>query len=91
MAAVTPTPFTLHRVTLENSAITIPALLVLIHALALYEKAPESVHATEELLMRSLFGGEDGKPGGRYAECMLAYVGGSPEEGGQAIAMAVYL
>ncbi|GAA5891415.1 hypothetical protein JCM5296_006519 [Sporobolomyces johnsonii] len=83
------TPFALYPVTRSNSAQTVPALLRLIKALALYEQAPDAVEATEELLHRALFGDEVG--GGRkYAECVLAYTGGSPEEGGSAVGMAVY-
>lgn len=63
----------------------------LIKGLALYEKAPELVFATEELLRRNLLGEGGGPLAGRYAETMLAYVGGGPQEGGQAIAMALYL
>lgn len=63
----------------------------MIKGLALYEKAPELVFATEELLRRNLLGEGEAPLAGRYAETMLAYVGGSPEEGGEAIAMALYL
>lgn len=82
--------FTLHLVTPSNASDTLPEVLKLIHGLALYEKAPEAVFATLELLERNFFGGEDGKAGGRYAECMLAYVGGGPGVG-SAVGFACYL
>lgn len=67
-------------------------VLKLIHALALYEKDPGAVKATIELLQRNFFGGQDGAVGGRYAECMLAYVGGGPDvEGSEAVGFACYL
>ncbi|GAA5929387.1 hypothetical protein JCM1841_004212 [Sporobolomyces salmonicolor] len=83
------TPFALYPVTPSNSIYTVPALLRLIKALALYEKAPDAVEATEELLHRALFG-DEGAAGRKYAECVLAYTGGSPDAGGRAVGMAVY-
>lgn len=80
--------FTLHQVTPDNAAHTIPATLRLIKALALFEKAPEQVEATEELLRDSFFGDAQGR---KYAECVLLYKGGAPgEEGAEAVAMACY-
>ncbi|KAI9490848.1 acyl-CoA N-acyltransferase [Zychaea mexicana] len=46
----------------------IPLILQFIKDLALYEKAPEAVVATEELLRKNLFGERP------YAEVILAYV-----------------
>ncbi|KAI9272638.1 putative diamine acetyltransferase [Phascolomyces articulosus] len=47
----------------------VPLILSFIKDLALYEKAPEAVVATEELLHKNLFGSER-----RYAEVIIAYV-----------------
>ncbi|GAA6062702.1 hypothetical protein JCM10212_004760 [Sporobolomyces blumeae] len=82
--------FELVPATESNSAVTIPAILSLIKALALYEKAPDAVEATEDLLRKAFFG--DDKAGGRnYAECVLAYEGGRPgDDGARAVGMAVY-
>jgi hypothetical protein len=55
----------------------------LIKELALYEKAPEKVLATEELLKKTLFGN---KP---YAEVVLAIDGQAKD--GNAIAMALFV
>ncbi|KAK4698331.1 diamine N-acetyltransferase, partial [Phenoliferia sp. Uapishka_3] len=80
---------TLHAVTAANSAQTLPEVLSLIHALALFEKDPDAVEATIELLHRNFGFGETGK-NTQYAQCVLAYVGGGPEEGGECVAMACY-
>jgi GNAT superfamily N-acetyltransferase len=48
----------------------VPLILSLIRDLALYEKLPDQVVATEAILHESLFGAERG------AECMIARVGG---------------
>lgn len=82
--------FTLHLVTESNASTTLPEVLKLIHGLALYEKDPDAVKATVELLERNFFGGKDGALGGRYAECMLAYANGGPGVG-QAVGFACYL
>ncbi|GAA5841665.1 hypothetical protein JCM9279_000723 [Rhodotorula babjevae] len=80
--------FSLHQVTPDNSRFTIPATLRLIKALALFEKAPDEVFATEELLRDSFFGDKAGR---KYAECVLIYRGGAPgDEGAEAVAMAVW-
>lgn len=80
--------FSLHQVTPANSDTTIPATLRLIKALALFEKAPDEVFATEELLRDSFFGDKEGR---KYAECVLIYRGGAPgDEGAEAVAMAVW-
>ncbi|TKA51578.1 hypothetical protein B0A53_05259 [Rhodotorula sp. CCFEE 5036] len=84
-----PFPFEMHAVTPSNAAHTIPETLRLIKALALFERDPDAVVTTEELLRRAFFG--DDKAGGRtYAECVLVYEEGKkPEdEGAKAIAMA---
>lgn len=47
------------------------------------------MEATEELLHQNLLG--EGPRGAQYAECVLVYDGESPEEGGKAVAMALYL
>ncbi|GAA6020354.1 hypothetical protein JCM8202_000037 [Rhodotorula sphaerocarpa] len=89
--ALTAFPFELHAVTPANAAHTIPETLRLIKALALFERDPDAVDATEELLRRSFFG--DDKAGGRsYAEAVLVYEEGKkPEdEGAKAVAMAVW-
>jgi GNAT superfamily N-acetyltransferase len=86
-----PFPFEMHAVTPSNAAHTIPETLRLIKALALFERDPDAVVTTEELLRRAFFG--DDKAGGRtYAECVLVYEEGKkPEdEGAKAIAMAVW-
>lgn len=80
---------TLHPVTLANSSITVPAVLHLVQALALFEKSPESVEATVPLLRRNL-GFEDPVNGHKYAEVVLAYADGGPGEG-KAVGMALYL
>lgn len=96
---------TLHKLTKANGALCVPAVLFLVRPpssplssshpaaqikeLALFEKAPDSVEATEELLYQNLL--NEGPRGAQYAECVLVYEGGSPEEGGQAVAMALYL
>ncbi|KAL8279277.1 hypothetical protein RQP46_008314 [Phenoliferia psychrophenolica] len=80
---------TLHPVTAANSDLTIPRVLDLIKGLALFEKAPEQVFATEALL-RQNFGLGEGAADTKYAQCVLAYKGGAPEEGGECVAMAVY-
>ncbi|KAH8919886.1 N-acetyltransferase GCN5 [Atractiella rhizophila] len=54
------------------------AVLGLIKELALYEKSPESVKATEELLKKNVF--EKG-----YAEVLLAFVDGESEAAGFAL------
>ncbi|BGP13317.1 hypothetical protein JCM10213_001496 [Rhodosporidiobolus nylandii] len=78
------TPITLHAVTQDNAAHTVPEVLRLIKALALYEKAPDQVEATEELLHESFF-----KHG--YCQGVLAYEGEEgPGEGRKAVGMAVY-
>lgn len=46
----------------------VPLILTLIKELALYERLPHEVVATEEILMETLFGRK------RYAEVLLAYV-----------------
>lgn len=81
--------FTLHPVTIANADTTVPQVLSLIKALALYEKDPDAVLATVPLLRRSFFG--EGELGGRYAECVLAYGERGPEQGGEPVGMAVYL
>lgn len=86
-----PFPFELHAVTPSNASHTVPETLRLIKALALFERDPDAVVTTEELLRRAFFG--DDKAGGRtYAECVLVYEEGKkPEdEGAKAIAMAVW-
>lgn len=80
----------LHPVTQENSKTTIPDLLDLIKALALYEKDPDAVEATPELLTKALFG-DEAKGGRKYAECVLAYRGEPGKEGSEPVGMAVYL
>ncbi|BGP45362.1 hypothetical protein JCM10450v2_001180 [Rhodotorula kratochvilovae] len=80
--------FMLHQVTPANASHTVPATLRLIKALALFEKAPEEVEATEELLRQSFFGDDQGR---KYAEAVLVYKGGAPgEEGAEAVALACY-
>lgn len=82
----------LHPVTLANASTTLPQVLSLIKELCVFEKEPvETVKATPELLHRNLFGGQDGTPGGQYAQCVLAYDGKGPDEGGIAVGMALYL
>jgi hypothetical protein len=56
----------------------VPSILDLIKELALYEKAPERVEATEDSLRKTLFGDRP------YAEVVLAV------EGERAIGMALY-
>lgn len=83
-----PLAFDLHKVTPENAAHTIPATLHLIKALALYERDPDAVEATEELLRNAFFGDDKGRS---YAQCVLAYAGGKPgDPGAKAIGMACY-
>ncbi|GAA5973705.1 hypothetical protein JCM11641_005090 [Rhodosporidiobolus odoratus] len=77
---------TLHPVTPDNASLTIPQVLRLIKALATYERAPDAVEATEELLKQSFFGDDQGR---KYCEGVLAYEGGGPGEG-TAVGMAVY-
>lgn len=87
----TTRPFELYPVSEANAATTIPHLLALIKALAVYEKEPDAVEATEDLLHKALFG--DASKGGRkYAECVLAYTGGAPgTPSSEPVGMAVYL
>lgn len=83
--------FELYPVTPSNASTTIPDLLRLIKALAAYEKEPDAVEATEELLRNAMFGDPE-KGGRKYAETVLAYTGGEPgTEGSEAVGMAVYL
>jgi hypothetical protein len=83
----------LRPVTLSNSSTTLPQVLQLIKDLATYEKEPDAVEATVDLLRESFFGGsgegkeEEGGKGERYAKCVLAYQGESEEP----VGMAVYL
>ncbi|GAA5979323.1 hypothetical protein JCM10908_002880 [Rhodotorula pacifica] len=89
--SASPFPFSMVPVTPANASHTIPETLRLIKALALFERDPNAVVATEELLRKAFFG--DDKAGGRtYAECVLVYEEGKkPEdEGAKAIAMAVW-
>ncbi|GAA5916412.1 hypothetical protein JCM6882_001552 [Rhodosporidiobolus microsporus] len=75
-------------VTASNAAHTLPQVLRLIKELALFERSPESVEATIELLERS-FGFVDGAQ--KYCEGVLAYEEGKePGEGVEAVGMAVY-
>ena len=91
MASESTRSWDLYPVTEENSKTTIPDLLDLIKALALYEKDPDAVEATPELLRNALFG-EEAKGGRKFAECVLAYRGGEPgKEGSEPVGMAVYL
>lgn len=55
----------------------LPAILGFIRELAEYERAPEAVVATEELLARHLFGSGFGR--GPTAECLIGEVDGRPE------------
>ncbi|GAA5830919.1 hypothetical protein JCM11251_005077 [Rhodosporidiobolus azoricus] len=83
-----PAAVRLVPVTADNSSQTLPQVLRLIKELALFEKAPEQVEATEQLL-KSSFGFVDGEP--RYCEGVLAYEEGKePGEGVEAVGMAVY-
>lgn len=66
------------------SCLSLVPAVHLIKELALYEKAPEKVLATEESLTRTLFGE---KP---YAEVVLA-IDGSAAQGGEAIGMALFV
>lgn len=91
MASESARSWDLYPVTEETSKTTIPDLLDLIKALALYEKDPDAVEATPELLRNALFG-EEAKGGRKFAECVLAYRGGEPgKEGSEPVGMAVYL
>ena len=90
MASDSTRSWDLYPVTEENSKTTIPDLLDLIKALALYEKDPDAVEATPELLRNALFG-EEAKGGRKYAECVLAYRGEPGKEGSEPVGMAVYL
>ncbi|KAI0035480.1 acyl-CoA N-acyltransferase [Vararia minispora EC-137] len=60
----------------------VEAIRLLIYALAVYEKEPESAKATPELLYKNLF--ED-----RLAHALLAF-SGTPEAPGEAIGLALY-
>jgi hypothetical protein len=83
--------FELYPITRSNASTTIPHLLDLIKALAAYEKEPDAVEATPELLHKALFGDEE-KGTKNYCECVLAYTGGEPgSEGSEPVGMAVYL
>ncbi|GAA6000704.1 hypothetical protein JCM10207_004616 [Rhodosporidiobolus poonsookiae] len=76
------------RVTPSNAAHSIPQVLRLIKALAAYEKAPDAVEATEQLLHNAFFGDEHGRS---YCEGVLAWEGGQPgEDGARAVGMAVW-
>jgi GNAT superfamily N-acetyltransferase len=55
----------------------IPLILALVRELALYEKAPEQVTATEEMLRRNLFGEGFGR--GPVAECVIGELDGGPQ------------
>ncbi|KAF9010180.1 acyl-CoA N-acyltransferase [Cyathus striatus] len=57
-------------------------ILQLIIDLAIYEKEPDAVKATPELLRRNIFEN-------KYANCLLAFAG-SADDPGEAIAMALY-
>ncbi|GAA5984339.1 hypothetical protein JCM5350_001022 [Sporobolomyces pararoseus] len=82
--------FELYPVTRSNASTTIPHLLDLIKALAAYEKEPDAVEATPELLHKALFGDEE-KGTKNYCECVLAYKGGEPgSQGSEPVGMAVY-
>jgi hypothetical protein len=83
--------FELYPITSSNASTTVPHLLELIKLLAEYEKEPDAVEATEELLHKALFGEEE-KGGRKYAECVMAYTGGEPGmEGSKPVGIAVYL
>ena len=58
----------------------IPSIMHLIRELALYEKAPERVEATEAMLEKTMFGERS------YAEVVLAV-----DDAGQAIGMALFV
>lgn len=78
-------PLDLRPVTKENSETTLPQMLELIKGLAEYEKAPDAVEATVELLRESFgFGAQGGE---RYAQCVLAY---NSAEDTEPVGMAVY-
>lgn len=55
-----------------------PLILALIRELAKYEREPDAVQATEEMIHRSLFG-EWRAGAGPIAECVIGEVGGSAE------------
>src|SRR4051812_11624791 len=55
----------------------IPLILALVRELALYEKAPEQVTATEETLRRNLFGEGFGR--GPVAECVIGELDGAAQ------------
>lgn len=74
----------LRPITLENSATTLPQTLQLIKDLAAYEKEPDAVEATVELLRESFFGDAQGT---RYAQGVLAY---QSEEDTEPVGMAIY-
>ncbi|GAA6026273.1 hypothetical protein JCM11491_001138, partial [Sporobolomyces phaffii] len=77
--------FELYPVTEANSLTTVPHLLDLIKRLAEYEREPDAVEATVDLLNRALFGER------KYCECVLAYSGGAPgTPASRPIGMAVY-
>jgi GNAT superfamily N-acetyltransferase len=59
----------------------VPTILRLIHELALYERAPEQVKATEQQLQEALFGSE------AVASCLLAEDG---EAGGRVVGFALW-
>ncbi|CDH55765.1 n-acetyltransferase gcn5 [Lichtheimia corymbifera JMRC:FSU:9682] len=62
----------------------VPLILQFIKDLALYEKAPEAVTATEELLQQNLFGER------RYAEVIIAYHQASPDQERKAAGFALF-
>ncbi|KZT71698.1 acyl-CoA N-acyltransferase [Daedalea quercina L-15889] len=71
-------PYHIRKAAVED----VDNILQLIIGLATYEKAPESVKATPELLRKNLFETP-------YAHTLLAFYG-SPESPGKAIGMAMY-
>lgn len=86
--------FTLHKITPDNKEWTVPALLELVKALAVYEKEPDAVEATVPLLEYAILGTgpleESGvKAKGGHCEAELAYVDGEPGVG-RAVGCAIW-
>lgn len=77
-----PSPATMSLTIRPAGPADVPLILAFIRELAEYEREPNAVVATPELLHHHLFGGE--RPGGRAAECLIA------ELDSQAVGFAVF-
>lgn len=85
-------PFVLKDVTEESADVMLPQVLTMIKELAAYEKEPDAVVATIDLLRDAFFGAQDDGPakGERYTRGILAYPDDAESGLGEPVGMAIY-